>query len=115
PNTTSSAKSYQVAFTAADAAGNGGGPTTAVSFSVGAAGSDSTPPTLTGAALSPASLAATGGTITVSVTASDGTGVASVSGQVTRPDGSQVTGRLARASGNAPSGSYGGEFKTQAH
>lgn len=70
----------------------------------GAPAVDTTPPTISSAGVTPASLAATGGTVTIQAIVSDNVAVSQVSATITKPDGTK---QVIALSG---SGTYTGQF-----
>lgn len=111
-NTTTTAQTYRVSVTARDTSSN-----TAVadagSFTVAAAPvPDTTPPSLKGGSLTPRTLPARGGTVTIQVTATDNVAVASVVATVRRPNKTTVTVSLTPAGGSVWSGTYAAAANT---
>jgi uncharacterized repeat protein (TIGR01451 family) len=67
-------------------------------------------PSLSVLSVSPASLSAPGGTVSVSVTAQSAAGIQAVQATVARPDGARDVVSLARTGGTAANGAWGGTY-----
>jgi hypothetical protein len=77
---------------------------------------DGTPPSLLNPLVQPSNLPATGGTVNLSVTATDAhSGVRAVVAKVTAPDGKITTINLSCVSGDAASGTWRGSFTVAAN
>lgn len=111
PNPGSSQQTYLVGFTGFDAAGNAAG---VAPIQTVVAANDPTPPALSAPKATPTSLPATGGPVTLSVTAADAVGVTAVRAEVTGPGG-KTTVALALKSGTPTNGSYAGTYPAPAN
>jgi hypothetical protein len=114
PNPTSTDQQYFVTFDAVDNEGLSAVPKS-TTFTVKAGHTDQ-PPTIDSSTVSGTlPVPASGGPVDLSVHASDDNGVASATADISKPDGSRQTVKLARKSGTATNGIWGAAFQVPAN
>ncbi|HEU4753031.1 MAG TPA: Ig-like domain repeat protein, partial [Armatimonadota bacterium] len=102
-------QTYSISLRATDLAGNA---TTASCGTVTVAAGDFTPPVIGTCSISPTSLPASGGVVTIRATVTDNVSVQAVTATILKPDGSSVDLALARGTGDNWSGTFTAEANT---